>query len=85
VRSVYGKPVIADGLPQIDFSISHSESQSLLAISRTAKIGVDVEAEAVSGWQEIAAELFSRHERATLDRAPPADRPQTFLSLWTVK
>jgi phosphopantetheinyl transferase len=85
VRSVYGKPLIADGLPQIDFSISHSESQSLLAISRTAKIGVDVEAEAVSGWQEIAAELFSRHERATLDRAPPADRPQTFLSLWTVK
>jgi phosphopantetheinyl transferase len=85
VRSVYGKPLIADGLPQIEFSISHSENLSLLAISRTAKIGVDVEAKAVTGWQEIAAELFSRREQATLDRARPAERQQTFLSLWTAK
>ena len=85
VRSFYGKPLIADGLPQLDFSISHANNLSLLAISRTAKIGLDVEARSVPGWQEIAAELFSRDEQATLDRAPPAERERVFLRLWTAK
>jgi 4'-phosphopantetheinyl transferase len=83
-RSMYGKPHVADGLLQIEFSISHTEHISLLAISRR-RLGIDVEARAVTGWREIAVDHFSRRERAMLNRAPAAAREEVFLRIWTAK
>ena len=84
-RTIYGKPYVADGLPPIQFSISHTQNLSLLAVSHRRRLGIDAEAYAVSDWQDIANDHFSRRERAMLNRAPCRARAEVFLRIWTAK
>ena len=84
-ESALGKPYIAADLPQIQFSISHNDVASVVAISRTAVVGVDIE----HLDQEINGSLIdffcSGHERIQLRRMSKAERSLAFLKLWTLK
>jgi len=84
-ESALGKPYIAADLPQIQFSISHNDVASVVAISRTAVVGVDIE----RLDQEINGSLIdffcSGHERIQLRRMSKAERSLAFLKLWTLK
>ena len=84
-RTVYGKPYVANSSRNVEFSISHIDNASFLAISRTVRVGIDVAAQSVDDWQEIAEELFTLQERAMLNRSPAAEREEVFLRIWTAK
>ena len=84
-----GKPgVVVDvdtpGSPH--FSVSHSGSMALVALSRSHEVGPDVEQ--VRGdlvWRDIADKFFSLAELDALRDVPRADRRRAFYDCWVRK
>ena len=76
-----GKPSV-DGLA---FNLSHSGDVALLAVSRLAAVGIDVElAREVGEARSIARQFFSPAEQAALTREK-GDQSAAFLRCWTRK
>ena len=84
-RSPFGKPYVVPGLPQIDFSVSHTEGVSLIAIAPKARLGLDVEAFGIADWHAAASDAFSPRELSQLRRTPQALREEAFLRIWTAR
>ena len=81
----HGKPMLAKQ-NEPGFNLSHSESKGLAAISRGARIGVDVEfAREGRAFTDIADRFFSQAESAELRALPPEARPAAFYRAWTRK
>ncbi len=85
VRSAYGKPHVADGLPVVHFSTTHTRGVSLIATSRHSSVGLDAEARGFAGWRAIADDMFARQERAMLNSTPEQAREEAFLRIWTAR
>jgi 4'-phosphopantetheinyl transferase len=84
--SAHGKPSLADSAGKIEFNLSHSESQLLIAICRGRKIGVDIEKTDLDlQVMEVAQRFFSPAELRALESEPPQSRHQLFYSCWTQK
>ena len=83
--SEHGKPSVISGLPQVEFSLSHTEGLVAVATNPAARIGIDVEL--VTGTQDTgpAPDLLTRREQVWLKRQSDADRWPAFLKLWTAK
>jgi 4'-phosphopantetheinyl transferase len=81
----YGKPLVAAGLPQVHFCISHIETMSVIAVSRDAPVGVDIE----TIGQECSAKLIegfcSARERRALARLSRTEQARAFARIWTLK
>lgn len=83
-----GKPVLVpaqQGVPAVDFSISHADGLVACAIARGAHVGVDVESIGRSGIEQIAARYFSAVELKGMEDTALADRRVRFIELWTLK
>lgn len=81
-----GKPDLKSPVDTIKFNLSHSGNLALLAVTREAILGVDVEfIKTDFGGQEIAERFFSRHEVSTLLALPMEERAHAFFSCWTRK
>ena len=81
----HGKPMLAEH-DEPRFNLSHSESKGLAAVSRGARIGVDLEfAREGREFTEIADRFFSQAESAELRALPPEARPAAFYRAWTRK
>ena len=81
----HGKPMLAEQ-NEPGFNLSHSESKGLAAVSRGARIGVDVEfAREGRAFTDIADRFFSQAESAELRALPPETRPAAFYRAWTRK
>lgn len=81
-----GKPELKSPIDTIKFNLSHSGNLALLAVTRDATLGVDVEfIKTDFGGQEIAERFFSRHEVSTLLALPVEERAYAFFSCWTRK
>lgn len=81
-----GKPELKSPVDTIRFNLSHSGNRALLAVTREAALGVDVEfIKPDFGGQEIAERFFSRHEVSTLLALPIEERAHAFFSCWTRK
>jgi phosphopantetheinyl transferase len=79
-----GKPFLANA--PLHFSISHSASLVLVAISSEAEVGVDIE------WMNtgvdflpVAARNFTREEYAALHETHGRERVRLFYRLWTLR
>jgi 4'-phosphopantetheinyl transferase len=84
----WGKPALACGpeLPDIRFSLSHSDHLALFAFARGREVGVDVECiRSDFDWVPVARHFFSACETAALDTLPVAARRDAFFSVWTCK
>ena len=83
-----GKP-IASGpslTPPLHFNLSHSTGLALIAATRQAPVGVDVErARFVAEADQIAAKFFSPHEVAILNAIPEEQKMEAFFNCWTRK
>lgn len=81
----YGKPCVAPGLPQINFSISHASGMIAIATSSAIDVGVDLEQ--ITGAKDTGpvVDQLSQRERAWLEKQAEADRWASFLQLWTAK
>ena len=85
-RESNGKPRLVPGMGPLQFSLSHSGSVGLLAVTRHRQVGVDVEhvrdmPEALT----IAEQHFAPAETEALRSMAPASRRAAFLRCWTHK
>lgn len=82
----HGKPVLAGTRGAIDFSISHAGDRVVVATSRGAAIGVDVERiRTVEDLAAPGASVLADDERSVLRALPAAQRAAAFMRYWTRK
>lgn len=81
----YGKPSLA-GEQSLQFNMSHSHEVGLVAVTRNAAVGVDVEhIRADFASDEIATRFFSRREVETFNSLPKEDQVAAFFRCWSRK
>jgi 4'-phosphopantetheinyl transferase len=86
--SPFGRPWVpaGDNRPALQFSISHSGTQIVLAFARAARVGIDIErVRTDADCDAIAARFFKPAERAVLSSLARADRIDAFFACWTRK
>ncbi|MDA0576961.1 MAG: 4'-phosphopantetheinyl transferase superfamily protein [Verrucomicrobia bacterium] len=80
-----GKPFVADS-DGLQFNMAHAQDQVLYALTRSGRVGVDIESLVPPrDFAIIAERYFADQERAALAAAPESDRWRTFLTFWTRK
>jgi 4'-phosphopantetheinyl transferase len=81
----HGKPRLAPD-QRLFFNLSHSSDLGLLAVSRSGRLGVDLElVDPDRPLLRIAARVFSPSERQLVADLNDADRARVFYRLWTLK
>lgn len=91
VENAYGKPAIANPLPDdaaapLCFNLSHSRQRFVLAVSRVAATGVDVEYCARKRRvSRLTQRYFTRAEANWLLGLPSGQQQEAFYQLWTLK
>jgi 4'-phosphopantetheinyl transferase len=81
----------ADGKPQwpesgLHFNLSHSDDLAILAVSRDAPVGVDLErCDDRINYEAIAHTAFSARQLQQWRELPPAEQPAAVLRAWTRK
>ncbi len=84
LRTDKGKPYLPHS--DIRFSLSHSGHWVLLAIARTKRVGIDVEAVgATRDLIGIAKNYYHPQEYAQLETLSPTAQAERFYRLWTLK
>lgn len=86
--SAAGKPVLADPAGPLFFNVSHREHLLLIALTRRAALGVDVELLsplAALDVDALAADHFSPAQAQTLRSLPPQEKLRQFYLAWTLK
>lgn len=84
----HGKPSLAarGASSGLHFNLTHSENLALLAVTRAAPLGVDVEQIRMpADADQLVARFFSARENAAFQSLPAAQKPVAFFNLWTRK
>lgn len=83
-KHISGKPFLVNA--ELQFNLSHSGQCALLAVSRTAELGVDVELiRPRANLMAISERFFHADEVAQLASLTDAAQTTYFLKLWTLK
>lgn len=81
-RGEHGKPCLRDGGPR--FSLSHSGTLALVAVSEDREVGVDVEVvRPIPDAAALARRFFSPEEAQTIASQPRRRRDLQFMRSWT--
>lgn len=81
-----GKPFVAGNTAQIHFNLSHSEERALYALSRSCRLGVDIEClNRDIDWRGLASRFFTHSESTALQQLPVSSRNRAFFACWTRK
>lgn len=84
VREQHGKPVLA--CRSFGFNLSHSGDYGLIAVSRVANVGVDLEVlQLPKDARRLAASVFSAPELESLARVSDEALDRAFFACWTRK
>ncbi len=84
----HGKPALfADKNPnEIQFNLSHSDDQALLAVTQNRPVGVDLERVAPDfDCRPLIRRFLSPSEQAGFDNLPPNELPEAWFRFWTIK
>jgi 4'-phosphopantetheinyl transferase len=84
-EGAHGKPMMAGGLPALQFNVSHSEDCVAVAVSRNQPIGIDIEAMQPESGPGIIQDVLSEGERNRLANVPPSQQWFHFIRMWTAK
>ena len=81
------KPAIepAADLPRLEFNLSHAGRLCSVAVSRSCKLGVDVEREINANECNFTSVALTDGERRWLDQQPERLRAGLLLRFWTLK
>lgn len=79
-----GAPYL-DGSDDHHVSLAYSAGVTLVAVSRGAKVGVDVERRFDRGVRALPAHALDESEHITLNRLPETARDEAFLTYWVRK
>lgn len=81
-----GKPVLASPAADLHFNLTHSSDLAVVAVTRAAPLGVDVERlRPIAERELVARRNFSRSEYAVLQGLIPGARDLAFFQCWTRK
>lgn len=86
--SGHGKPVLTPGLARepLHFNLAHTGDLALLAVTRLAPLGVDVECvRPIKDAEALVARFFSARENDLFQPLNPDQKPAAFFNLWTRK
>jgi len=81
----HGKLMMAEGLPALEFNLSHTGNCVAVAVSKSAPIGIDVECARPDNPVGIIDEVLSEGERLRMIRRPESQRWTDFVRIWTAK
>lgn len=84
-RAANDRPVVAAGLPRINFSISHVDQLAVVAISATHDVGIDVECIDQNVSENVIAEFSHLDEHHSVGGLPRPQEIREFIRLWTLK
>lgn len=84
-RDEHGKLKSARGLPKLHFSLSHEEQMSVVAVSATNPVGIDVEPLPACPVAPPVWSAAAPAERVFLSQESAEDRAHDFLRLWALK
>jgi 4'-phosphopantetheinyl transferase len=84
-RTSLGRPYIEPDLPQVHFSVSHTDGLSVVAVSRKRPVGIDIEAARTSTDDDFVRAFLSRREQMAIRRLPEAQRRHAVIDLWSLK
>lgn len=73
------------GTPALQFNLSHTRGLVALAVTRGARVGVDVERVSRVVDLAVADRHFAPAEAHELRGLPPAEQPVAFFEYWTLK
>jgi phosphopantetheinyl transferase len=79
------RPIVAKGLPQVHFSVSHVDQLAVVAISSHLNVGIDVESVDQSVTENVMAEFCHRDEQRAVRSLSDSQRARAFIRLWTLK
>jgi 4'-phosphopantetheinyl transferase len=80
----FGKPMVAAGLPEVNFSVSHIETLAVIAVS-AQPVGVDIETVAAACPDRVVEATCSPSERRMLAKLGQPERARAFARLWSLK
>lgn len=83
-----GKPVLGPDHRHagLEFSVSHAGPLGVVAVTRAAPVGVDIErVGARAGWRLVAAGLLTDRESREILECPPGEQERRFYAVWTAK
>lgn len=84
----YGKPALdtSTGAGGVQFNVSHSQGKALIAVTRSRRVGVDIEYVRQNPERmALAGRFFSPREAAALRSLPESQQEQAFYRCWTRK
>ena len=87
-KTEMGKPFLIeeDNTPALKFNLSHTQDIALLAVTRKAQVGLDIEyMERKTDWQGICKRFFTQAEQDILFALAETKQSQAFFQLWTRK
>ena len=87
-KEKFGKPVLVGRHTDVDlhFNLSHSNSLAVVAVTRVAPVGVDLEYKrALPDWESVARRFFSPSENQQLSCVAGLERQDAFYCCWTRK
>jgi phosphopantetheinyl transferase len=79
------RPIVAEGLPQIHFSVSHVDQLAAVAISPHLKVGIDIEGVDQNVAENVMAAFSHRDEQRSVQDLSDPQRTREFIRLWTLK
>jgi phosphopantetheinyl transferase len=79
------RPIVANGLPQVHFSVSHIDQLAVVAISPSLNIGVDVESVDQHVTENVMAAFCHGDEQRSVRGLSDLQRIREFVRLWTLK
>lgn len=85
---VHGKPALVESFSreELHFNLSHSDGVGVLAVTREAPVGVDVEkVRELDEFDELVNRFFSPREAAKFFRLANSQKAAAFFNLWTRK
>jgi 4'-phosphopantetheinyl transferase len=86
IEPEHGKPRLcaSHARDEIDFSVSHTDGLSVIALSRHARVGADIERRRpVPEKLKIATEMFGDAAARAIAALAPSEQDDAFLRLWT--
>jgi 4'-phosphopantetheinyl transferase len=84
-RTIHGKPMVADAFPDINFSVSHVDALTIVAVSSTLNLGIDVETIDQHLNRSVVSGFCHANEQGALERLPQHQMEREFIRLWTQK
>jgi phosphopantetheinyl transferase len=80
-----GKPLMAEGLPPLHFSLAHAADAVAVAVSTEYPAGIDIEPIGPEDKTGIIPDVLSAGEIASLDARDEDGRWMEFMRIWTLK